>query len=208
VKTLVLEPLPILSADRYDPVPVSKPKATFTSSPRIPADYRLLTETEIQQIVPVFESMGATLPSPVLSTIVGAVKNGRVVGFIVLQLVLHAEPMWIEPGHSEVFNGISRLAQDVVAEKCGGGRVYLFADAEKIARLSDINEFERVDTTVYTKYIPAKVITSTTMDPVGPRTEEDPDPTAEALSKLEELGMDELDRLTRPDTDYFEGGAV
>jgi len=203
--TPVLDPLPetikTISLDPSSP-PVKSGDPVYWSGPssvtkaRIPADYHILTEAEIQQIVPVFEAMGATLPDPAVSTIYGAVKNGRVVGFIVLQLCLHAEPMWIEPGHSEVFNGISRGAQDVVAEKCGGARVFLFADADKVARLSDINEFERITSPVYTKYIPAKAVA-----PV-PEPEPEPDPDPAVYPNDSELEM-----LTRPDN-FFEGGAL
>lgn len=195
--TPVLEPLPITvtaaaPAPQPNPQPVAAPVERVS---RIPADYRILTPDEIQTIVPVFEAMGATLPDPALSQIVGAVKSGRVVGFIVLQLCLHAEPMWIEPGHSEVFNGISRTAQDVVAERTGGARVFLFADADKVTRLSDINEFERINSPVYTKYISGKV----TVVP-EPEPEPDPDPATEPDDS-------ELEMLTRPDN-FFEGGAI
>ena len=99
-------------------------------------EIRELTPEEIASVEPVFASQGASLPDPKTSTFVGAIRDGKVVGFLVLQLTLHAEPMWIEEGHSDLFTGIVREAENTILRKCGPAWVYLFAPAGRITQLA------------------------------------------------------------------------
>ncbi len=106
--------------------------------PPVPANdgIRILAPEEIATLKPVFEAAHAPLPDPALSQFIGAVKNGKVVGFIVLQVKLHAEPVWVEEGHSEVFMPLVAKAEKVILERTGPQWVYLFAPAGKVTRLA------------------------------------------------------------------------
>lgn len=97
---------------------------------------RELTQDEIKTVEHVFTATGNPLPDPQISTFVGAVKDGKVVGFLVLQVKLHAEPMWIEEGHSDVFTPIVHAAERTILSKAGPQFVYLFAPAGRVSQLA------------------------------------------------------------------------
>jgi hypothetical protein len=99
-------------------------------------EYRELTDKEIKSVEHLFVATGNTLPDPALSTFVGCVKDGVVLGFLVLQIKMHAEPMWIQPGHSDVFQPIARMAEKIILKKCGPQWVYLFAPAGRVSQLA------------------------------------------------------------------------
>ena len=97
---------------------------------------RELTAEEIQSVEHIFRAAGTSLPDPSISTFVGAVKAGKVIGFIVLQLKLHAEPMWIEDGNSSIFQSLVKAAERVIITRTGPQWVYLFTPAGKITQLA------------------------------------------------------------------------
>lgn len=114
----------------------NRPAVTVIHSP---ADVRELTADEVQsQIRPLFESNGARLPDPAISTFIGAVRDGKVVGFLCLQAVLHAEPMWIADGESAIFSRIVSEAERSILAKCGPQNVFLFAPAGRISQLAQL----------------------------------------------------------------------
>lgn len=102
----------------------------------IPADIRELTAKEIESISHMFKEAGADMPSPNLSTFIGAVSGDRVIGFLVLQLRLHAEPLWILPGYSNLFMPLVGKAEEILLNKVGTCRVYTFVPAGKTAQLA------------------------------------------------------------------------
>src|SRR3954463_4159972 len=82
-------------------------------------EVRLLTPEEIQTLIPIFEGAGSTLPNPAISQIVGCVENGEVIAFLVLELKLHAEPMWIKEGHSNLLPALVKEVETVIITRCG-----------------------------------------------------------------------------------------
>lgn len=98
--------------------------------------YRELTPEEIKSVEPVFAATGNPLPDPGISTFVGAVEDGKVVGFLVLQVKLHAQPMWIEDGKSQVFAPLVAEAERTILKKAGPTWVYLFAPAGRLSQLA------------------------------------------------------------------------
>lgn len=107
-----------------------------TPEPQSRDGYRELTTSEIKSVESVFTDTGNPLPDPAISTFIGCVKDGKVVGFLVLQVKLHAEPMWIEEGHSDVFTGIVRAAEKTIIGRAGPQWVYLFAPAGRVSQLA------------------------------------------------------------------------
>ena len=97
---------------------------------------RLLTPEEIKSVEHIFTAQGASLPNPSVSVFIGAVKDGKVLGFLVLQLKLHAEPMYIEDGHSDLFLPLVSAAESHILKTTGPQWVYLFAPAGKVAQLA------------------------------------------------------------------------
>jgi hypothetical protein len=119
-----------------DPIDFLPPVASSKKAPQLNNEVRELTMEEIQTLAPIFATAGCGLPDPKVSTFVGAVKDGQVVGFIVLQVKLHAEPMWIRKGESECFKALVRKAEEVVLAKSGPQWVYLFAPAGRVSQLA------------------------------------------------------------------------
>lgn len=115
-----------------DMLPVPPKPATAKQG----TEYRELTAEEIQTVAGVFTDRGAQLPDPATSSFIGAVEDGRVIGFLVLQLKLHAEPMWIEPGHSAVFAPLVHKAEEVILQRTGPQWVYLFAPAGRVSQMA------------------------------------------------------------------------
>jgi hypothetical protein len=130
---------------------------------------RLLTPEEVSSLAPIFASEGATMPAAEHSFVVGSVaEDGHVVAFLVIQLKVHAEPMWIEHGHERLFQSLVGCAERTISERAQGGcEVFLFAPAGKIARLAALSGMRPEPWTVWSKFIDAKDLTLVP-EPVGP----------------------------------------
>jgi hypothetical protein len=114
---------------------------------------RLLTPEEIKSVEPIFLERGVSLPASNTSVFVGAVKDGKVVAFLVIQLMLHAEPMWIEPGHSNLFLPLVKEAEKTILQRCGPAWVYLFAPAGKVSQLAATSGMQQEPYCVYSKLV-------------------------------------------------------
>lgn len=101
-------------------------------------EVRILTTEEIQTLEPVFTEQGVELPNPSTSFIMGAVCDGKVVGFLVTQLRIHSEPMHIEPGFEHVLSRLIHQTEGVIAQRVGTVDVFLFAPAGRVARLAQM----------------------------------------------------------------------
>lgn len=99
--------------------------------------FRELTESEIASVEHIFAETGNPLPDPAISTFVGAVDpDGKVLAFLVLQLKLHAQPLWIADGHSALLTSLVAEAERTILRKTGAAQwVYLFAPAGRLAQL-------------------------------------------------------------------------
>lgn len=122
------------SLDRLDLLPPTTADADADADTSI--QYRELSSDEIKTLEGIFAATGNPLPSPTLSTFVGALQGGKVVGFLVLQARLHAEPMWIAEGHSQIFTSLVSAAEKTILKKSGPQWVYLFAPAGKLSQLA------------------------------------------------------------------------
>lgn len=111
-----------------EPIALPKPPGT--------REIRELTVEEIMTLAPIFIENGTDLPDLRQATFVGAVQDGKVLGFIVLQAKLHAEPMWITPGQSQLFTPIVREAERVILKKAGPQYVYLFTPAGRVTQMA------------------------------------------------------------------------
>lgn len=146
-----LLPLPEDAAgDSLDPDSLMLPGETIVA-----AEARLLTPEEIQSIVPVFAEYGAPMPDPATSFIVGEVVREEVVSFLVVQLKVHAQPLWIKPGHEASFRKIARVAERTCMERTGGGfEVYVFAEPGKIAKMAESLGMKKEPWGVYSRFLP------------------------------------------------------
>lgn len=127
------------------------------SSPTNELEVRVLTPAEIKSVESVFADAGATLPDPQTSLFVGAVMDGEVQGFIVLQLKLHAEPMWIKNGKSELFLKLVAKAEETILAKSGPQWVYTFTPAGRISQLAQSMGMQLEPWCIYSKLVTPKI---------------------------------------------------
>lgn len=99
-------------------------------------EYRELTPDEVASLIPIFQGQDAVFPRPEYSRFVGAVEGGKVIGFIVLQIQLHAEPMWIEEGRASIFKGLITEAEKTILRTSGPQLVYVFAPAGRVSQMA------------------------------------------------------------------------
>lgn len=119
--------------DHIDLLPLPK-------APELQHEIRILTADEISTLRPIFEEQGAELPDPTTSFIMGAIEpDGHVAAFLVTQLRVHSEPMWIEPGHEGVFRRLVRMTEKTISERLPFPvDVFLFAPPGKITELAQL----------------------------------------------------------------------
>lgn len=103
--------------------------------PLSPVSYRVLTPEEIERVKPIFDERKVAMPQG--GIFIGAIENGRVIGFLVLQLKLHAEPMWIAPGKSQIFPSLVATAENYILQNSGPAYVYLFAPEGRVSEMAE-----------------------------------------------------------------------
>ena len=114
--------------------------------------YRWLTPEEIQTLEPIFIENGGDLPDLKFSAFVGALTDeGQIVGFHALQLVPHAEPMWVDPEFRTKVNW--REFQRQIESVLEGGEYYIFPGNERIAKLCKRGGMEEVQLKAFKKSV-------------------------------------------------------
>lgn len=133
--------------------PLGTPLGMPASQPSKYSPVRLLTDAEIATLEPIFREQGAVLPDPAISCIVGVVEDEKVVAFIVLQLKLHAQPVWIEQGKSGLFESLVHGAEKIILERTGPQRVYLFTLEGRLTEMAVAMGMQVEPWVVSSKYV-------------------------------------------------------
>ena len=131
---------------------------------------RLLTPEEIESLRPIFEAEGGIIPDPAHSFFLGPpAADGHVPSFMVVQLRVHAEPMWIEKGNERLFLPLIHATEQMIAEKVPGGcDVFLFAPAGKVSMLASKAGMRLEPWTVWSKHIEGMAASEPDPEKVGP----------------------------------------
>lgn len=183
--------------------------------PKPPApemEIREMTPEEVLELKPIFEQRGGALPDPSISSFIGVFKRGTRVAFLCLQLKLHAQPLMIEEGHSEVFKPLISEVEKFILKKCGPQWVYTFTPAGKLTQLAQAMGMQLEPWCVMSKLVvpeaPPKDVTVTFDIPEMPNPpEESPNmqdvsdphlsirnlsemPIADSISAIEETNSD------------------
>lgn len=110
--------------------------------------YDWLLPSDFHTLEPIFQEYGGDLPDPNLSAIrVARNDEGRIVGFAVLQLIPHLEPMFIEEGYRAKVNWREfQTAIEGLFDKDRGGSYYIFPSDERIAKLCKRGGMVEVET--------------------------------------------------------------
>jgi hypothetical protein len=172
VESLTLLPPPdAVISDSENSVPPLNPASA-------PHTFRVLTAEEVATLAPLFEGRGASLPNPETSFFVGAVDDhGKIHGWIVVQAVIHAEPMYIENGYSALFAGIAHQAEQEIAQRLGTTTIFLFTPRGRVAQLAESCGMHAEPWVVFAKTIAGQV----PVVPVVPVvTEPEPEPAEPA----------------------------
>jgi hypothetical protein len=99
---------------------------------------RPLTEEEARSLFSVFARNGAEFPDLRWATFIGAVAPDGTVSenFLVVQLMIHAEPLNLTPGNEGMFLRLAHAAEEMLATKVGTCDVYCFTPAGKVAKMA------------------------------------------------------------------------
>lgn len=158
-------------AIKFIPPPTPNTEPTASNTP--PADgVRVLTQEEIQTVAHIFTQAGASLPDPAMSVFIGSVVGGEVVAFLVLQVRLHAEPMWIKDGHSTVFSSLVTAAERHILKTTGPQWVYLFAPAGRVQQLAHVAGMQMEPWVVMSKLVVPPPVSATPLVDLMPTVEE------------------------------------
>lgn len=112
--------------------------------------YRELTTVEVMGISGEFLSRGFSAPGP-NTLVVGAFEGERLLGFQVLQLALHAEPLVVYDPHC--VRGLNHAVEQKVRDEWGQGS-HLFAFAlGRTAELAKGLGFSRRDEFIFEKVV-------------------------------------------------------
>lgn len=112
-------------------------------------NYRKLRKEEWDRLKPIFEIEEWPMPSRDLATAAVAEDDeGRIHGVLILELKLHAEPLWIRPDSkgAVTFRGLAGvIAGEVLAIKDRlpeNAAVYFLTDLENVGKLAEPLGFE------------------------------------------------------------------
>ncbi len=115
---------------------------------------RVLEPQEWDKLKPIFTEFNAPIPQPSVATAVIAENEaGEIVGLLMLQLVLHSEPLWIRADQQH--NGLWRdLHREMEAQfSKTGGTYYAFSPRGGIAKMTEEVGMEKLPWSVYKKEV-------------------------------------------------------
>lgn len=99
-----------------------------------------------------FKRRGVVAPSKTSARVFAAIENDEVVGFLVVQLVVHAEPIWIHEDYRGKVNWqkLVRMGEDFLGRNTGR-EYYAFAPNDHIEAMCEIVGMEKMLWIVYRK---------------------------------------------------------
>lgn len=121
--------------------------------------YRLLPPSEWDRVAHIFEQYGSHAPSPDVSSIAVAERDGEIIGFLTLQPMLHVEPVWVKEGHTqdvyiphmlhEIEGALKPLLNNSVD-------LYVFSGSPTTGRMAKAHGFEHTPYHVWKKKLENK----------------------------------------------------
>lgn len=113
--------------------------------------YRVLEIDEWEALRPVFEERNSPMPDPRFAMIIGAVEdNGDLAGFIVAQLIFHAEPLVVFNPHA--VRGMVHKMEDELRERVGNCQYFAFVDG-RVESMCKALGLEQVPLSIYRKQL-------------------------------------------------------
>jgi GNAT superfamily N-acetyltransferase len=124
--------------------------------------YRIVQDSEILLLKPIFDRLGWPVPDPDMAKLVvaqaGLGKDGVILGFVVVQFVTHAEPLWVHPSMrgTGVAEGLMENVVQYIEKDCHIKRYVVTAKPGSFgARLAERNGMRPMpDQALFVKIIP------------------------------------------------------
>lgn len=117
-------------------LPISPNETEPVAKENAAISIRQLTPEEYMALSPRFESRGHQLPDPSTASAVGIFEDGKLVGYQVLKLMLHAQPTEIDEGYAQHFSALCKASEDLIRDKIGHAWVYVFCP-HRLVRLCE-----------------------------------------------------------------------
>jgi hypothetical protein len=125
-------------------------------APSAATAYRLLRHDEWDRIAPIFEQQGHVVPHPEIANVaIAESADGQILGFLMLQMVLHAEPLWIDESERGKVSW-KRLLGVLESLFEGPSCYYVFAPDEHVARMAEAVGMEKLPYAVFQKEMPCR----------------------------------------------------
>lgn len=112
---------------------------------------RVLEGHEFPKLESLFADNGVALPNPDFSEIIVAEDQNEIVGFLVAQLVLHTEPVWIKPEHRG--KGLWRDLHLMAQKSIGDQEYFAFAPDDRISHMAESVGLKKMPWSVFKREI-------------------------------------------------------
>lgn len=210
---MAIEFLPVPVVEKK---PELKAEAPVVAAPAEPVvDVHILNPEELDQIRPIFAANGVPMPNPETSFVMGAVEDGKVVGFLVTHLAVHTEPLHFSKGYEHLVSRVIHKTEDMIAERCGSVLVYSFVLPGKMVALGQSFGMKPEPWIVMSKYVQAADPEVSTFAQAAPAVAPEPDkwaPNPEPLpAEPYHDPFDDMDKVVRtladPQPSDFQDGA-
>jgi hypothetical protein len=116
-------------------------------------NYRTLPPDEWNKLSSVFTRYGGKLPHPSAAIIIVAEEGGSIIGFVVLQVVNHLEPVWLDPQNKRARHALSTLVHMAEARIPNGGDYYAFSADDHVSDLCKAFGLEEMDHRCFKKEV-------------------------------------------------------
>lgn len=120
--------------------------------------YEILDPEKWAELNPIFEANGATIPHPSVATAaVARDESGKIRGMLILQLVYHAEPLWIDKEYTGRVSFLTLLEklEGLFAMQEGQDLrgYYVFAPDKMVEGMAKVAGLEKMPWSVYRKVV-------------------------------------------------------
>ena len=114
-------------------------------------EYRLLDKSEIAKLAPTLQQLGWAIAYPQTCQVLAAVENGEIVGFQMLQLLPHLEPLYLAPEYrgTGLADELAKRGMEIF-QTAGASQVLAVAGnahAERICR--DVLGMKKIDGVIF-----------------------------------------------------------
>jgi GNAT superfamily N-acetyltransferase len=125
----------------------------FEAVPYPEVRYKRLAPEAVKYFCSRLPEIGVTVPHPESANIVVAELEEKIIGFIVLQLMVHTEPIYIDPAHrgSGIAEKLAEEAEKLLKE-IDARAVVCIATGRAVEVLCEFMGMKRIEGTLYAGY--------------------------------------------------------